>query len=76
MFSDFLIKYLPLSRTINQRLSGYYQTMRESERILVNGEKWIDITPFLDYFLEIMEESMITSMKEEHDCRKAFEFLG
>lgn len=61
------IKYLPLSRTINQRLSGYYQTMRESERILVNGEKWIDITPFLDYFLEIMEECMITSMKEEHD---------
>lgn len=75
MFSDFLIKYLPLSRMINQRLSGYYQTMRESKRILVNGEKWIDITPLLDYFLEIMEESMITSI-EEHDCRKAFEFLG
>ena len=59
------IKYLPLSRAINQRLSGYYQTLKESERILVNGEKWIDITPFLDYFLEIVEESMITSMKED-----------
>lgn len=59
------IKYLPLSRAINQRLSGYYQTLKESERILVNGEKWIDITPFLDYFLEIVEESMIASMKED-----------
>lgn len=40
-------------------------TNYKSERILVNGEKWIDITPFLDYFLEIVEESMITSMKED-----------
>lgn len=64
------IKYLPLSRTINQRLAGYYQAMKESERILVNGEKWIDITPFLDYFLEIIEESMIVSMKEDHPISK------
>lgn len=60
------VKYLPISRTINQNLYRYYQTLKESEVIHVNGEKWIDITPFLDYFLMIIEECMITSMKEDH----------
>lgn len=63
------IKFLPLSKTINERLNGYYQTLKESETIHVNGEKWIDITPFLDYFLQIVEESMITSMKEDKSLK-------
>ncbi len=60
------IRYLPLSRAINQRLAQYYQTLTESETIYANGEKWLDITPFLDYFLEIVEESMLISMREDH----------
>ncbi|MEY8429761.1 Fic family protein [Lachnospiraceae bacterium 48-42] len=60
------IRYLPLSRTINQKLAQYYQALKESETIHVNGEKWIDITPFLDYSLEIAEESMLVSMREDH----------
>lgn len=63
-----------IPRSIPLWPSGYFTrygyrvqpgTDYKSERILVNGEKWIDITPFLDYFLEIVEKSMITSMKEE-----------
>ena len=59
------VTYLPLSRTINERLSGYYRTLKESEAIHVNGEKWLDITPFVDYFLEVAEAGMVTSMKED-----------
>lgn len=59
------VTYLPLSRVINERLSGYYRTLREAEVVHKNGEAWLDITPFLDYFLEVAEAGMITSMKED-----------
>lgn len=60
------IKYLPLSRTINANLSGYYKMLKESEIVRTNGKRWIDITPFLDYMLDIMEECMALSMKEDN----------
>lgn len=60
------IKYLPLSRTINSSLSGYYTSLKESESVQTNGKRWIDITPFLDYFLGIIEECMVTSIKEDN----------
>lgn len=59
------IKYLPLSRTINGNLSGYYTTLKEAETVYSNGKKWIDITPFLDYLLTMFEECMLTSLKED-----------
>lgn len=61
------IKYLPLSRTMNQRLSGYYRTLKEAEILYTNGKKWMDITPFLDYFLECVEECMLLSMREDQN---------
>lgn len=60
------IKYLPLSRTINRKLSGYYTSLKEAEDVQQNGKPWIDITPFLDYMLDVMEECMITSIKEDN----------
>lgn len=60
------IRYLPLSRTINGSLSGYYKMLKESELIQINGERWIDITPFLDYMLNIIEECMVLSIKEDN----------
>lgn len=60
------IKYLPLSRTINNRLSGYYNSLKEAELVQINGKHWIDITAFVDYMLESIEECMITSMKEDN----------
>lgn len=59
------IKYLPLSRTINSSLSGYYTSLKESEAVQTNGKRWIDITPFIDYLLGIMEECIVTSIKED-----------
>lgn len=58
------IQYLPLSRTINEHLSGYYMSLKESETVYKNGEKWMDITPFLDYMLTTVEQCMLTSLKE------------
>ncbi len=58
------VQYLPISRTINMHLNGYYATLRESEIIYANGERWIDITPFIDYMLSMFEECMIASLKE------------
>lgn len=59
------IKYLPLSRTINSSLSGYYACLKQSEIVQKGRDRWIDITPFVDYMLGVMEECMITSMKED-----------
>lgn len=60
------IQYLPLSRTINLNLKGYYSKLKEAEVVHMNGGKWIDITSFLDYMLDMFEQSMILSMKEEY----------
>ena len=60
------IKYLPLSRTINNNLSGYYTSLKEAELVQTNGKRWIDITPFLDYMLNVIEECIITSIKEDN----------
>ena len=61
------IKYLPLARTINNSLSGYYTSLKEAEAVWVNGKHWIDITPFLDYLLGTMEECIVTSIKEDYE---------
>lgn len=60
------IKYLPLSRTINNCLSGYYTSLKESELVQKNGKCWLDITPFLGYMLNVIEECMLVSMKEDN----------
>ena len=41
---------------------------KESEKIYQNGKKWIDITPFIDYFLDTIEKGMITLVE---CCRRA-----
>lgn len=55
---------LPLSRFINQKLSGYYQGLKESERVYTvkkTGEKWLDITPFVSYMLEVFADCLISA---------------
>ena len=60
------IKCLSLSRAINDNLSGYYTTLKESENIYANGKRWMDITPFIDYMLDTIEKCMLTSLKEDY----------
>lgn len=69
------IKFLPLSRTINSSLPGYYTSLKESELVQTNGKRWIDITPFLDYLLNVVEECLVTSIKEEKKLSKNQQIL-
>lgn len=60
--------YLPLSRTINENLSGYYGNLTDSEwKYEKQGQKYLEITPFIFYMLEIFEKCMITSILEENE---------
>lgn len=59
------MKYIPIPRSINKNLSGYYRSIKESETIHANGEKWIDITFFIDYFLEMVIDCMMDTIRED-----------
>lgn len=70
------ILYLPLSRTINENLSGYYGNLTDSEwKYEKQGQKYLDITPFVSYMLEIFEKCMITSILEENELNEAQQVL-
>lgn len=43
-----------------------YNSLKEAELVQINGKQWIDITPFVYYMLESIEECMITSIKEDN----------
>ncbi len=60
--------YLPLSRTINENLSGYYGSLADSEwKYEEQGQVYLDITPFVAYMLEMFEKCMVTSILEENE---------
>lgn len=70
------ILYLPLSRTINENLSGYYGNLADSEwKYEKQGKKYLDITPFVSYMLEMFEKCMITSILEENELNEAQQVL-
>lgn len=47
---------MPISRCINDNLNGYYRALKENEEVQVEeNKKYLDITPFLVYMLNIIE---------------------
>lgn len=61
------IMYLPLSRTINENLSGYYANIKDSEwKYEELGQAYLDVTPFVAYMLEMFEKCIMTSILEEN----------
>ena len=55
------IKAVPISRVIIENLSGYYKTLLESEEVEENNNvKVLDITPFIVYILNVMEQALIS----------------
>lgn len=54
------MKNLPLSNAINNQLGGYYSSLSDSETVL-NGieNKWLDISPFVSYMLDVFERCLI-----------------
>lgn len=54
---------VPISKYINQELSGYYNSLLESEKIrIVNGKKILDITSFIVYMLNVIESSLLSAI--------------
>lgn len=61
------ISYIPLITAINRNLPGYYKSLRDSEIIYGTGKnKWIDLSPFLSYMLEIFEQAIIDAEKAKN----------
>ena len=54
------MKSLPLSNAINNELSGYYRSLEDSEYPLSDRTgKWLDLSPFVSYMLDVFEQCMI-----------------
>ncbi len=54
------IRNLPLSNAINHQLSGYYNSLLNSETVLNGEEKqWLDLSPFVSYMLDMFEQCLI-----------------
>lgn len=69
------IQYLSLSRAINDNLSGYYNSLKESEIVYKNEERWMDITSFIDYMLNVIEKCMLTALKEDNELAEKQKLL-
>ena len=70
------MKYLPLSRTINENISGYYGSIKDSEwEYNENGKHYLDITPFVSYLLEMFEKCIVTSLLEDKELDEAEKLL-
>ena len=54
------MKSLPLSNAINNAIHGYYRSLEDSEEAIqdANG-KWLDLSPFVSYMLDVFEQCMI-----------------
>lgn len=61
------IKAVPISRVINENLSGYYKSLLESEEVEeYNNGKVLDITPFIVYILNVMEQALISAIAAQN----------
>ncbi|MCR5625198.1 MAG: Fic family protein [Lachnospiraceae bacterium] len=54
------IKSIAMATAINRDITGYYKVISDCEKVIdkKKKEKWIDISPFVDYMFGIFEESM------------------
>lgn len=54
------VKSLSITGAINRRLHGYYNTLEESENIMVDGDvRWLDLSPFVAYMMDVFEGAVI-----------------
>lgn len=62
------MKHLPLSSAINDSLKGYYHSLTESEYSYSDsdGSKWMDLSPFVSYMLDVFEKCLVNSSLAEN----------
>lgn len=62
------MKSLPLSNAINNELASYYRSLEDSEKP-ITGEigKWLDLSPFVSYMLDVFEQCMIDAVLSRNE---------
>lgn len=53
------IRTVEISKSINENLGGYYKALRESEDVYGGNQKFMDITPFIDYMLDSILRALV-----------------
>lgn len=53
------IRTVEISKSINENLSSYYKALRESEDAYGGKQKFMDITPFIDYMLDSILRALV-----------------
>lgn len=62
------MKSLPLSNAINNEINGYYRSLEDSEKpILDKTGKWLDHSPFVSYMLDVFEQCMIDAALSKNE---------
>lgn len=66
------IKNLPLSSAINNNLPGYYRSLEDSEEPIRDlSGKWLDISPFVSYMLDMFEQCMIDAALSKNELTQS-----
>ncbi|MBE5907034.1 MAG: Fic family protein [Lachnospiraceae bacterium] len=63
------IKGVAISSAINDNLHGYYKAIKDSEERIDDvdeNEIWLDVSPFVDYMLKVMETAMLNAILSEN----------
>lgn len=53
------IRTVEISKSINENLSSYYKALRESEDVYGGKQKFMGITPFIDYMLDSILRALV-----------------
>lgn len=62
------MKSLPLSNAINNEINGYYRSLEDSEYPLSDRTgKWLDLSPFVSYMLDVFEQCMIDAALSQNE---------
>ena len=62
------MKSLPLSNAINNEINGYYRSLEDSEYPLSDQtRKWLDLSPFVSYMLDVFEQCMIDAVLSQNE---------
>ena len=62
------VKRLSLSSAINKQLSGYYNGLADSEKVLYDhGTPWLDLTPFVTYMLDTFERCLMDAALAQNE---------
>lgn len=58
------MKSIAMATAINRELASYYKNITACEKVIDERKKskWMDLSPFIDYMLDILEDSLTNAM--------------